>query len=67
MAKIATGGGDAGRLANRAHKLKGAAWAAGAVRLGDLAAALEQSGGAADAAAVQAEWKRVVQALAGST
>ena len=50
-------------LADLAHKLKGAARAAGAVRLGDLAAALEQSGHAADAAAVAAEWQRVEAAL----
>jgi HPt (histidine-containing phosphotransfer) domain-containing protein len=50
-------------LADLAHKLKGAARAAGAVRLGDLAAALEQSGNAADAAAVSAEWQRVEAAL----
>ena len=67
VADIAAAGPDAERLADLAHKLKGAARAAGAVHLGDLAAALEQSGSAADAAAVQAEWSRVVQALAGST
>ena len=67
VADIAAAGPDAERLADLAHKLKGAARAAGAVHLGDLAAALEQSGNAADAAAVQTEWSRVVQALAGST
>ncbi len=50
-------------LADLGHKLKGAARAAGAVRLGDLAAALEQSGNVADAAAVSAEWRRVEAAL----
>ena len=50
-----------------AHKLKGAARAAGAVRLGDLAARLEQSGSASDATAIQIEWQRVVRALPGST
>ena len=63
---IAAAGTDPVRLADAAHKLKGAARAAGAVRLGDLAAALEQSGSAAAAAAVQAEWQRVIKALPGS-
>ena len=52
------------RLSAEAHKLKSAARAAGALRLGDLAAALEESGAAADVAAVQAEWRRVEAALA---
>ena len=60
---IAVANDDAVRLVELAHKLKGAARAAGAVRLGDLAAALEQSGSVVDAAAVRAEWRRVVQAL----
>ncbi len=63
VAEIGEAGGDAGRLADLAHKLKGAARSAGAVRLGDLAAALEQSGKAIDAAAVSAEWQRVEAAL----
>ena len=54
---------DPKRLADLAHKLKGAARAAGAVRLGDLAGALEQSCSAIDAAAVSAEWQRVEAAL----
>jgi signal transduction histidine kinase/CheY-like chemotaxis protein len=63
VAEIGAAGEDASRLADLAHKLKGAARAAGAVRLGDLAAALEQSGEAAAAAAVQAEWQRVLEVL----
>ena len=47
-----------------AHKLKGAARAAGAVRLGDLAATLEQSGSPADVDSIAAEWQRVETALA---
>jgi len=66
VAEIAAAGEDASRLVDLAHKLKGAARAAGAVRLGDLAAALEQSGDAGAAAAVQAEWQRVIRVLPGS-
>src|SRR5476651_2499293 len=51
------------QLCDLAHKLKGAARAAGAVHLGDLAAALEQSGRSADVAPLQAEWLRVVAEL----
>ena len=51
------------QLTDLAHKLKGAARAAGAVHLGDLAAALEQSGRSADIAPLQAEWQRVVAEL----
>src|SRR5471032_1358589 len=51
------------QLSDLAHKLKGAARAAGAVHLGDLAAALEQSGRSADIAPLQAEWLRVVAEL----
>ena len=65
LAEIAAAGEDASRLVDLAHKLKGAARAAGAVRLGDLAAAREQSGDTAAAAAVQAEWQRVIQVLPG--
>jgi signal transduction histidine kinase/CheY-like chemotaxis protein len=46
-------------LAELAHKLKGAARAAGATELGDLANALEQSGGPAAVKAVLLEWQRV--------
>jgi len=54
------------RLTELAHKLKGAARAAGAVRLGDLAAALEQSGNAEDAAPLREEWRQVEAALSAS-
>lgn len=67
VAEIGGAGGDTGRLTDLAHKLKGAARAAGAVRLGDIAAALEQSGSAADVAAIQTEWQRVAAALADSS
>ena len=65
VAEIEAAADDAGRLTDLAHKLKGAARAAGALRLGDLAAALEQSGSSSDAAAVLAEWSRVVRTLPG--
>ena len=65
VAEIGAAGQDPSRLTDLAHKLKGAARAAGAVRLGDLAAALEQSGSTEDAAAVQAEWLRVMRVLPG--
>ncbi|MCX7363833.1 MAG: PAS-domain containing protein [Alphaproteobacteria bacterium] len=52
-------------LAELAHKLKGAARAAGAIRLGDLAAALEQSPNPAEVRAIEAEWQRVEKALSG--
>ncbi len=54
---------DATQLKELAHKLKGAARAAGAVRLGDLAAALEKTGTAADVSAVDAEWQKVAKEL----
>jgi signal transduction histidine kinase/DNA-binding NarL/FixJ family response regulator len=50
-------------LAELAHKLKGASRAAGALRLGDLAAALEISPTLHDALAVAAEWRRVEAAI----
>ena len=52
-------------LAELAHKLKGAARAAGALRLGDLAAALEQSPNLPEVRAIEAEWQRVEKALSG--
>jgi signal transduction histidine kinase/DNA-binding NarL/FixJ family response regulator len=54
---------DQHRLADIAHKLKGAARAAGAARLGDLAEAVERSGLKADVAPLVAEWQRVSEAL----
>ena len=63
VGEIAAAPADATQLRELAHKLKGAARAAGAVRLGDLAAALEKSGAAEDIAALQAEWQRVAAAL----
>ena len=51
------------RLTELAHKLKGAARAAGATRLGDLAEALERSGQKAEVAPLAAEWQRVQAAL----
>jgi CheY-like chemotaxis protein/HPt (histidine-containing phosphotransfer) domain-containing protein len=59
-------------LAEAAHKLKGAARAAGAANLGDLASALEQAAldgrherFAEQLPAISAEWQAVQQALAG--
>jgi signal transduction histidine kinase/response regulator of citrate/malate metabolism len=63
MTEIAAARDDARQLGELAHKLKGAARAAGAVRLGDLAAALETSGSAGDIAALDAEWQRVAAEL----
>jgi CheY-like chemotaxis protein/HPt (histidine-containing phosphotransfer) domain-containing protein len=51
------------RRADLAHKLKGAARAAGAMRLGDLADILERSGDRADIAPLRAEWRRVMRDL----
>ena len=63
VGEIGAAQADPNQLKELAHKLKGAARAAGAVRLGDLAAALEKSGAATDVAAVGAEWQRVAQEL----
>ena len=52
------------QLTELAHKLKGAARAAGATALGNLAATLEKSGQVADVEALEIEWRRVAQALA---
>jgi signal transduction histidine kinase/DNA-binding NarL/FixJ family response regulator len=62
MSEIAKASGDR-QLSNLGHKLKGAARAAGATRLGDLAAALERSGNAADAAPLAEEWTHVLSEL----
>jgi CheY-like chemotaxis protein/HPt (histidine-containing phosphotransfer) domain-containing protein len=51
------------RLAELAHKLKGAARTAGALRLGDLAETLERSGRAADVEALRLEWLKVASDL----
>jgi CheY-like chemotaxis protein len=56
---------DDRQVSELAHKLKGAARAAGAIGLGDLAAALEKSGDRADLDALQAEWQRVASELRG--
>ena len=63
LAEIVAASGDAKRLVELAHKLKGAARAAGAVQLGDLAAILEQSGHVRDVAPLQEEWQRVEATL----
>jgi len=63
LAEIDAASTDPKQLRELAHKLKGAARAAGAVRLGDLAAVLEKSGQAADVAPLHAEWQRVAAAL----
>ncbi|MBN9488128.1 MAG: response regulator [Alphaproteobacteria bacterium] len=60
LEEIVAASGDRPRLAELAHQLKGAARAAGATRLGDLAAALEASGSSADIEALRAEWRKVV-------
>src|SRR5262249_5645143 len=63
VGEISEAADDPKRLASLAHKLKGAARAAGAVRLGDLAAALEDQPSAANVEAIEAEWQRVRAAL----
>ncbi|MFZ5782283.1 MAG: PAS-domain containing protein [Pseudomonadota bacterium] len=63
VAEIAAASADRSRLADLAHKLKGAARAAGATRLGDLAAALERSGDPTAIAPLAGEWERVVAEL----
>ncbi|WP_421995717.1 PAS-domain containing protein [Reyranella sp.] len=63
-AEIAAAESDSEGLADLAHKFKGAARAAGAMRLGDLAAALERTRDEAAVSAVLAEWRRVAAALA---
>ncbi|MFZ5781999.1 MAG: PAS-domain containing protein [Pseudomonadota bacterium] len=63
MVEIVEAGDDGERLVELAHKLKGAARAAGAQRLGDLAAALERSGDGEDVSPIAEEWLRVSAAL----
>ena len=63
MAEIEAATADPKQLGELAHKLKGAARAAGAVRLGDLSAALEKSGRASDVAPLRTEWRRVAGEL----
>jgi CheY-like chemotaxis protein/HPt (histidine-containing phosphotransfer) domain-containing protein len=64
VADIVGAAGDPPRVSDLAHKLKGAARAAGATRLGDHAALLEHSADSAGIARLAAEWKRVVEELA---
>jgi signal transduction histidine kinase/AmiR/NasT family two-component response regulator len=54
---------DPPRLAELAHQLKGAARAAGAGRLGDLAETVEKSNRPADLEALRAEWRKVISEL----
>ncbi len=61
--EIAGSANEPGRLIELAHKLKGAARAAGATRLGDLAEALEKSARPADVEGLQVEWRKVVADL----
>jgi HPt (histidine-containing phosphotransfer) domain-containing protein len=61
--EIGAARGNQEKLTELAHKLKGASRAAGAMALGDLAAALEKSGRGADIDALQTEWDRVAAEL----
>jgi hypothetical protein len=63
VADIVAASDDPRQIAELAHKLKGAARAAGATRLGDLAAALERSGDRANVSPVVFEWRRVLSEL----
>ena len=54
---------DPPRLAELAHQLKGAARAAGAARLGDLAETVEKSGRPADLEPLRVEWHKVMSEL----
>ncbi|MBS0219907.1 MAG: response regulator, partial [Proteobacteria bacterium] len=58
--EIAASADDPSRLSELAHQLKGAARAAGARRLGDLAETLETSGSSADIEALRTEWRKVI-------
>jgi len=57
--EIGTARDNPEKLTELAHKLKGAARAAGAMVLGDLAATLEKSGRSADVDVLRMEWHRV--------
>jgi signal transduction histidine kinase/FixJ family two-component response regulator len=63
VAEIEGAANEPTRLVDLAHKLKGAARAAGALRLGDLAESLETSGRAADIEALEVEWQKVMTDL----
>jgi signal transduction histidine kinase/DNA-binding NarL/FixJ family response regulator len=63
IGEIAASRQDREHLAELAHKLKGAARAAGAMALGDIAATVEKSGRGEDVEALQAEWQRVAATL----
>ena len=63
IAEIEAARSNPKQLGELAHKLKGAARAAGAVPLGDLAAALEKSGRASDFEPLKADWQRVAAEL----
>jgi signal transduction histidine kinase/DNA-binding response OmpR family regulator/PAS domain-containing protein len=67
IAEVATAVDDPTALGELAHKLKGAARAAGATRLGDFAAVLEQSKYSADVEPLMAEWRRVRSELGKQT
>ncbi|MCW5732528.1 MAG: PAS-domain containing protein [Enhydrobacter sp.] len=64
ITEIGVARGNKEKLKELAHKLKGAARAAGATALGDLAARLEKSGRLADVDALEMEWHRVAAELA---
>jgi signal transduction histidine kinase/DNA-binding NarL/FixJ family response regulator len=61
--EIAAARDDSDKLTELAHKLKGAARAAGAMALGDRAATLEKSGRGADVDVLRLEWHRVAAEL----
>ncbi|MFO1160002.1 MAG: PAS-domain containing protein [Reyranellaceae bacterium] len=63
VSAIAAAAREPGQIVDLAHKLKGAARAAGATRLGDLAGSLEQSGDPAGITPLEAEWRRVLEEL----
>lgn len=63
VAELVAASHKADALVDRAHRLKASARAAGAMRLGDLAAALEQSGDPADIGPLVREWQRVSDEL----